>query len=168
VVTVYWPAPRSVVVATIALMCTLGTGAAIAASQTETVELTGYSWQDNTPPGSADICCSVIHRKAGGVGTYVDPITTAVPGRSGQNMQTPAGTRLYIPKLRRYFIVEDSGASAKNLRRFDLWVGGQGYSKSSSDRCMNSFTGRAQVIMNPRSGFPVTVGPLTGPNGCRI
>lgn len=136
--------------------------------RTITADLTGYSFFDNTPPGSADICCKVIHSKAGGVGTYADPITTAVPGRGGRGMQTPAGTRLYIPKLRRYFIVEDSGATPKRLTRFDLWVGGQGFPRSSSDRCMDQVTGTAQVILNPGAGYPVTVGPLTGSRGCRI
>ena len=40
--------------------------------------LTGYSFWDNTPPGSAAIARPVIHRRAGGSGTYGDPITIAV------------------------------------------------------------------------------------------
>jgi hypothetical protein len=172
------PSPRKVVVLLAVLVCAGVVAAApsMAASRgilrgtptTITAELTGYSFQDNTPPNSADICCSVLHKKAGGTGTYADPITTAVPGHSGKSMQTPTGTRLYVVELKRYFIVEDSGASPKSLRRFDLWVGGQGFSKRSSDECMDSFTGRATVVLNPLPGKPVTVGPLTGSNGCRI
>lgn len=135
---------------------------------TITAELTGYSYQDNNPPGSADICCGVIHQKAGGTGTFADPITTAVPGSGGRGMETPVGTRLYVPKLKRYFVVEDSGATKMRTRHFDLWVDGQGFSKRASDRCMDSFTGRAQVILNPGPGLPVIVGPLTGRNGCRV
>ena len=37
--------------------------------------LTGYSYWDNTPPGSAAISKPVIHRRAGGTGKYNDPIT---------------------------------------------------------------------------------------------
>ena len=40
--------------------------------------LTGYSYWDNTPPGSAAIARPVVHRRAGGTGTYSDPITIAV------------------------------------------------------------------------------------------
>jgi hypothetical protein len=138
------------------------------AEKTITARLTGYSWQDNTPPGSADICCGKIHSKAGGTGTYADPITTAVPGRGGKGMEPPAGTRLYVPDLKRYFIVEDSGATKGSKTHFDLWVGGQGFPKSASDKCMNSFTGDHTVILKPAPGEPVTVGPLTGPNGCVI
>jgi len=137
-------------------------------AQTITAELTGYSYQDNSPPGSADICCPVLHQKAGGTGTYEDPITTAVPGSGGRGMETPAGTRLYIEKLRRYFLVEDSGATGTGKARFDLWVGGQGFSKSDSDACMNSLTGDAEVILNPAAGLAVTVGELTVSGGCKI
>lgn len=129
--------------------------------------LTGYSWQDNTPPGSADICCAVLHQKAGGTGTYVDPITTAVAG-SGSSMIFPKGTRFYIPPLKRYVIVEDSGASSDSLPHLDIWVGGRGHSKSDSDACMNSYTGNHTIIQNPAPGHPVTVGELTTSNGCKI
>lgn len=137
-------------------------------AQTITAELTGYSYQDNTPPSSAKISAPVLHKVAGGTGTFADPITTAVPGHSGQGMETPKGTRLYVPRLKRYFIVEDSGATKMSTRHFDLWVGGQGFPKSASDKCMNSYTGREQVVLNPGAGMPVTVGPLTGANGCRV
>ena len=137
-------------------------------THTITARLTGYSYFDNTPPGSADICCPVIHSKAAGTGTYTDPITTAVPGSGGRGMETPAGTRIYIPKLRKYFVVEDSGASKYGTRHFDLWVDGQGHPRRASDRCMDQVTGSAQVVLNPRPGLPVTVGPLTGSNGCHL
>jgi len=136
-------------------------------ARTISAELTGYSWQDNSPPGSAEICCAVIHDQADGQGTFADPITTAVPG-SGSSMETKAGTRLYIEKLRRYFIVEDSGATSTGKTRFDLWVGGQGFSRSDSDACMDELTGDATVILNPADGLPVTAGELTTSNGCKI
>jgi hypothetical protein len=149
---------------------TAGPAGGVVASGTQssiTAELTGYSFQDNTPPGSATISMPVLHSKAGGTGTYADPVTTAVPG-SASSPETPKGTRLYIAKLKRYFIVEDSGATKEGTRHFDLWVDGQGFSKSASDKCMDSYTGTSSVILNPPQGEPVTVGPLTGANGCRI
>ncbi|WP_235857840.1 hypothetical protein [Marimonas lutisalis] len=66
--------------------------------------VTGYSFWDNTPPGSAQIARPVIHRKAGGSGTYSDPVTVAVGhakfgGRS--RMDFPAGTRFYFLNLQK-------------------------------------------------------------------
>jgi 3D (Asp-Asp-Asp) domain-containing protein len=125
-------------------------------------ELTGYSYQDNTPPGSADICCPILHQKAGGTGTYNDPITTAVASSS-----FPPGTRFYVPPIKRYVIVEDSGAS-DGENHLDIWVGGQGHSRSDSDACMDSFTGTHTIIQNPGPGHPVTSGELTTAGGCKI
>lgn len=137
--------------------------------QTITVWMTGYSFQDNRGGNNARICCGVVHREAGGAGTFDDPITVAVPGRDGRGMQTPAGIRFYAPDLRRYLIVEDSGASASSGVHLDVYVGGEGLPRSASERCMNQITsGSVRVVKNPRPGYPVTVGPLTGPGGCRI
>lgn len=140
-----------------------GAGVIVTGSERSiTAELTGYSYQDNTPPGSAEICCAILHQKAGGTGTYADPITTAVASSS-----FPPGTRFYIPSIKRYVIVEDSGAS-DGQNHLDIWVGGQGFSRSDSDACMNSYTGTHQIIQNPGPNHPVTVGELTGRGGCKI
>lgn len=145
-----------------------GPGGSFAPGQTVSASLTGYSYFDNTPAGSADICCPVLHRRAGGRGTYTDPITVAVPG-SGASMQLPAGTRVYVSSLRRYLIVEDSGATREAGRyHFDVWVDGAGYGELSSQACMDELTDTVSVVLNPRPGYPVTVGPLTGSNGCRL
>src|SRR5579871_7032789 len=40
--------------------------------------LTFYGWVDNTPP-SPDIAHGCIHKVAGGVGTYSNPVTYADP-----------------------------------------------------------------------------------------
>jgi hypothetical protein len=128
---------------------------------------TGYSWYDNTPAESADICCGVLHENAGGLGTFKDPITVAVPGSQG-DLETPPGTRLYFPHARRYGIVEDAGASKYARKHFDWWVNGKGYPKADSDECMNDITGVYPIVVNPKPGLPVTVGSLTGPGGCRI
>lgn len=71
---------------------------------------TAYTWHDNTPPGSAVIARSVVHDRAGGVGTWEDPITVAVGHSATGSVHTwdvPAGTRLYFPDLARYGVVED-------------------------------------------------------------
>jgi hypothetical protein len=135
--------------------------------RSEQVRLTGYSYQDNTPPSSAIISMPVIHQVAGGVGTFDDPITAAVPGHAASGVETPAGTTFYVPDLRRYFIVEDSGATeVPGIRHFDLWVDGQGFTKSDSDKCASSCTGTRTAIFNPGPDHPVNPGPLTGHGGC--
>jgi hypothetical protein len=156
-----------VTVPEVGVQASLGGTLSTGTQRSITASLSGYSFQDNTPAGSAIISMPVIHSKAGGTGTFADPITTAVPGSSG-SPETPKGTRIYVARLKRYFVVEDSGATKESVLHFDLYVGGEGFSKSASDKCMNSYTAKLPVIINPAAGLPVTVGALTGPNGCVI
>jgi hypothetical protein len=135
-------------------------------AQTITAELTAYDNTDNQGGNNATICCGIWHRTASGDGTYASPITAAVPG-SGSSMQTPAGTRLYIPALKAYFGVEDSGATQEKLRRFDLWIDGRGLSSASA--CMDKVTRTTTVILNPPPGEPVGhVGPIADATGCHV
>lgn len=133
--------------------------------------MTGYSWQDNTPPGSAIVSHPIVHQRAGGTGTYNDPITVAVPG-TADNMAIPAGTRFYLPSVERYVIVEDTGASPAPVgtdAHLDMWVGGEGGSKASSDACMNEITSTsALAIENPPPNLPVLPGPITQAGRCNI
>jgi hypothetical protein len=63
-----------------------------------------FSWSGAT--GSCErpdhIAYPVIHKSAGGTGTYYDPITAA----SGK-AELAVGTKIYVPFLHRYFILED-------------------------------------------------------------
>lgn len=143
--------------------------------------LTGYSYWDNTPPGSAAIARPVVHRQAGGKGTYRDPITLAVGhvkrGRA-HSMDYPAGTRFYLPLLRKYAIVEDLCGdgdrpqdgpchSGKDGRPWiDIYVDGSRAGKKTSHDCMYKITGMQQVMINPRSDYPVVRGPITE-SGCK-
>lgn len=145
--------------------------------------ITGYSYFDNTPPGSADISNPQIHNKAGGTGTYDDPITVAV-GHSinGGNdvLDWAPGTIFYVPDLRRYFIVEDScgdgghpqdgpchtGYPDPATTWLDVWVGGKGGSRSASDDCMSDITKVSVVVIDAPEGFPVVSGDIYGPGGC--
>jgi len=104
--------------------------------------LTGYSFQDNTPPGSAVVSHSILHRKAGGAGTYNDPITVASPG-SAQDMAFPPGTKFYLPSVLRYVMVEDSGASPAPAGLRGIWTCGSTdrvTAKHASDTCMDLLT----------------------------
>ena len=146
------------------------------------VYLTGYSFWDNTPPGSAAIARPVIRQRAGGSGTYSDPITIAVghsfaTGR--QELDFPAGTRFYFPALRRYAIVEDvcgDGPSPQNgpchvgyngMPWLDIYVDGSGAGPHAANACMRQITGIHEVIVAPPKGSPVVAGPLTE-SGCVI
>ena len=137
--------------------------------------VTGYSFWDNTPPGSARIAHPVIHREAGGTGTYGDPITVAVghTKRGGRNrMDFPAGTRFYFPNLQKYGIVEDlcgDGPRPQDgpcysgyggLAWLDIYVGGRSVGSAASDKCMRSITGVQDVIVNPAPGMPVRPGEI--------
>lgn len=142
--------------------------------------LTGYSFWDNTPPGSAAIARPVIHRRAGGSGTYGDPITIAVGYRlvnASARLDFPAGTRFYIPAIRRYAIVEDICGDGNQPHLtgchrgkngapwLDIYVGGQSAGRVASDACMRRITGMKKFIMNPRNGYPVEPGALSE-SGC--
>jgi hypothetical protein len=152
-----------------------------------TAYVTGYTWFDNSPPG-AGIYDPIIHTVAGGVGTYADPITVAVgwSTASGQPVLTyAAGTRMYLPHLRRYFIVEDrcgsqvppESGSCYNLANappgattwVDVWVGGQvGDNSSAVIACANTITDIHTIIVNPVSTYPVVSGPIYYNGACTL
>lgn len=136
--------------------------------------ITGYSYYDNTPPGSTDISNGVLHSKAGGTGSFTDPITLAVGhviSGSKDTLDYAAGTRFYIPDLRRYFMVEDTCGDGNSPQSgpchtgyqghpwLDVYVG-QGASKSASDACMDKITEIHEVLINPAPNYPVVVGDI--------
>lgn len=143
--------------------------------------LTGYSYWDNTPPGSAAIARPVIHRRAGGTGTFNDPITIAV-GHSivggRQTLDFQEGTVFYIGSLQKYAIVEDvcgDGPTPQNgpchsgrngLPWLDIYVGGARAGASVANECMRRITAVHSFIINPRQGYPVISGELA--NNCQI
>ena len=139
-----------------------------------TAYTTGYGWPDNTPPGGA-ISNPVIHSTAGGTGTYADPITLAVGHSiiSGQDiLDYAAGTKFYIPNLRKYFIVEDTCGDGNQPQNgpchtgyqghvwVDMWVGGQGLSSQGTLACEDTITDLHTIIENPASNYAVVPGPV--------
>jgi len=145
------------------------------------VYVTAYSWSDNTPPGSSAVSHSVLHRRAGGTGTYADPVTVAVghDRSTGRDvLDHPAGTRFYLPHLRRYVIVEDtcgdgpapqdgpchdlSQAPAGTTLWLDVWVGGADGSPSDVEECAARLTGDGgrTAVLDPPAGLPVLAGPV--------
>src|SRR5580692_8695053 len=73
-------------------------GGAGEAGVMQTVEMTFYGWDDNSPPGNAIAYPAgsfpTVHTAAGGTGTYADPITYAT-----DKSEIPIGTRLYAPVI---------------------------------------------------------------------
>lgn len=139
--------------------------------------VTAYTWFDNTPQGSPDISHPVLHQKAGGIGTYEDPVTVAV----GHSLETgedvldvPAGTRIYLPDVRRYFIVEDtcgdgptpedgpchSGAEERGGASIwiDIWIGGEGAQESFARDCTEQVTGVRTAVFHPADNYVVAAG----------
>ncbi|MCW2900947.1 MAG: hypothetical protein JWO67_3212 [Streptosporangiaceae bacterium] len=134
-----------------------------------TIELTGYSFQDNTPPGSATVSHPILHKQAGGTGTFDDPITVAVPN-SGKG-RFPAGTKFYLSSVQRYVIVEDTGASPAGGGvdgHLDMWIGGQDGTRAATDACMSALTGTVPAELNPPKGRPVMAGPIFAGGACHI
>jgi hypothetical protein len=130
--------------------------------------VTGYSYWDNDPPGSAAISHPVIHKTAGGMGTYANPITVAVGKKGGSGaLLWAAGTRFYVPKLQKYFMVEDSCANCHSgypssaSTWLDVYVDGSTSGRAASDAAMNALTGVQTVIRNPASNLAVRPGPIS-------
>lgn len=133
------------------------------------VYLTGYSFHDNTPPESAVVSHPILHRVAGGQGTYRDPITVAVPG-SPTRMTWLPGTRFYLPTVRRYVIVEDSGASPAPrdvAAHLDMWIDGRHGGTGATEDCMSRLTGTVEAVVSPPPGLPVLTGPIFA-DRCRL
>lgn len=134
--------------------------------QTVLTRTTGYDWWDNTPIGSAAIAYEEVRNRhaAGGVGTYADPITIAMP-LPGGHLQYPKGTRFYIPTIRRYAILEDEGDENMLLYAdygaqtwIDIWIDGSHASESAASACMDQMTDVQKVIVNPKPTYPVAPG----------
>ena len=135
-----------------------------------TIWLTGYSWQDNTPPGSSIVGEPVLHQQAAGTGTFADPITVAVPGHQG-DMDWLPGTKFYLPTVQRYVIVEDSGAAKPPTgadTHLDMWIDGRDGTKQTSDDCASQFTGYVPAQLNPPDHLPVRAGPIQTGGTCNI
>jgi hypothetical protein len=148
-----------------------------------TAYVTGYSWFDNTPVGSALVSHPVLHSSAGGTGTWEDPITVAV----GHSLATghdvlrwAPGTRFYLPDLRRYLIVEDTcgdgptpqhepcsvGFPAADTTWLDVWIDGRSDTPARTVACARAISGSRTVLVDPLRGHPVVAGPIAGSGSC--
>jgi hypothetical protein len=133
--------------------------------------ITFYGWPDNSPPGN-QIAHPVIHKHAGGDGTYCNPTTFATERANDRSI--PYGIKIYVPFIKQYFIREDlcassgpkrgSGSNGCHKIWFDLWIGGTATSnKRAVIACERRLTpnGKVDAILWPQSGLPVAhPGPI--------
>jgi hypothetical protein len=160
-------------VLTAAITGMFGGGVANAATNQQAF-LTFYGWWDNTPPGNG-ISYPQIHSGAGGTGTFSDPITFA-----SSTAEISPGTVIWVPRVRKYFIMEDDcqecGADwsgpgpngGPGLRHYDLWLGGKDGSPFDAINCEDALTNYnadgtpvlESVIANPPSDEPFDPTPI--------
>lgn len=139
------------------------TGSAATSEQRIDAWITGYTYWDNTPPGSAAIARPTIHDEAGGVGTFEDPITIAV-GRGHAGWHYQPGTRIYLEGLEKYAVVEDlCGACGKGRNgrpHLDLYIGGENTTAHAANACAMKITAVQTIVVNPAAGYPVNPGEV--------
>ena len=135
--------------------------------------VTLYGAHDNTPANSTAIAYPVIHQRAGGTGTYADPISFAT-----DKSELAIGTRIYYPYLKRYFIMEDDCTECDEdwtghgpdggpqFRHIDLWAGDS--DDPDIENCEGDLTqdGQVAVIVKPASNLPVSTVPLYANGKC--
>jgi hypothetical protein len=143
------------------------TGTPTGTGRTDKFYVTLYGAHDNTPANSRDIAYPVIHKEAGGTGTFEDPLTFATDKR-----ELPVGTIVYYPYLKRYFIMEDDCTECDNdwsdrrYKHIDLWAGAS--NDPDIERCEASLTqdGQVEVIVGAPDGLPVDRTPLYDGGKC--
>lgn len=122
--------------------------------------ITFYGWPDNSPPGPA-IAYPGLHKQAGGTGTFADPVTFATAPK-----EFVPGTKLYVPYLSKYVIMEDSCADCtsdwnKGVTHIDIWMNSNANFKKQVLACEDKYTeNNMTVIVNPPSNETVNATPL--------
>ena len=145
------------------------------ASSNITAQLTFYGAKDNCPPGG-EIAYPKIHKQAGGLGTYADPITFA-----GAIKAIPKYAIVYVPKYSKYFIQEDQCEecekdwSKSSTYHLDLWMGPL-TAESAIIPCENQLSddkATSTVMLNPPNNLKVDTTAFFDPkrsanNGCIV
>ena len=132
-------------------------------NSTKVLTLTFYGYPDNDPPGN-EIAYPHVHEIAGGIGTYDDPVTVAiVTDINGGNWA--AGTRMYVPSLKKYLLVEDECASCVP-DQIDVWMDSTIDYPNEALQCEKTWTPGApvDVEIDPLSGREVIMAPFFDPN----
>ncbi len=129
-------------------------------ANTLSVFVTYYGWPDNDPAGNAIAYPKSdgypsIHEGAGGTGTFENPVTFAAKiGRF------PVGTKLYVPYIKKYVILEDTCASC-TANWIDIWMESDGNYQSKVIACEEYWTKENMIVeVNPPAGREVVTTPL--------
>jgi 3D (Asp-Asp-Asp) domain-containing protein len=131
--------------------------------------VTFYGYDDNDngagTRGSAAIAYPGLHRMATeDVGSYERPSTFATDRRIA-----PRGSRIYIPKFRKYYIMEDlcgacKASADRGQVKVDLFMGGntalQGQPLVDCQRAHTTADHSEEIIFNPGPHHPVDPTPL--------
>jgi 3D (Asp-Asp-Asp) domain-containing protein len=130
------------------------TVAIVGGTYTKTGELTFYGAGDNCPP-SGDIAYPVLHKEAGGKGTFDDPITIASDKR-----WLPKGTKVYVDVYKKYFIMEDECEECeedynKGKYHIDAWLGPDTIEKGSTNCEIQLSIKSTSFTVNPGSSHEV-------------
>jgi hypothetical protein len=157
------------------------------------VYVTWYGFNDNSCQVETDHNCNTIgfpmsdgfptKHEIGteGDGSYANPGTFATAADdSGSPAEFAPGTIIYIPKVRKYFIMEDQCAECgmewdqKKAYHVDVWMGP---SYGSDDAALmgceddltlgdGTFMGTGTIIVNPAPDLPVEPAPLFANGSC--
>jgi len=130
-----------------------------------TSEVTFYGAKDNCPPGG-DIAYPSSdpgrHQAAGGSGTWEDPVTFA-----GAEKAVGPGTRVYVPFLKKYAVMEDQCEECEDDWKsgkwhMDIWMGpDQATQGPGLIACEDALSrSSAQVWVDPPQGLEVDSTPL--------
>lgn len=143
----------------------------------QSLYMTFYGWEDNSPPGGAIAYGKgdgfpTVHSVAGGTGTYADPITFA-----SDKAEIPVGTLVYSSFLEKYLVMEDDCGecdtdwSTSGAWHIDVWMNSDGTeSPASLAACEDAWTQAATTVeLGPPPGRTVTTAPLFVPatDACR-
>jgi hypothetical protein len=160
--------------------------------QISDVYITWYGFNDNSCQVESQHNCNtiafpksdgfpVVHDIATeGKGTYDDPITFATAAKdSGSPAEFPPGTRIYVPLVHKYFIMEDQCYEcgqewfSKGSYHVDLWMGpSYGSANSPLMSCEDKLTqgdpyhGTGTILVNPSKNHPVDTSPLFHNDSC--
>lgn len=102
---------------------------------------------------------------AGGSGTFEDPITAAA---SSGNRLFPPGTLVYMPALKKYFLVEDECESCSEEAWLDLWMESDADSDPMAvEMCESDWTGDdallREVDIDPPADLDADLTPFIDP-----
>lgn len=118
-----------------------------------------YSALDKLPVGSLTIAFpTILHGAAGGSGTYDDPLTLAAAAGT-----FAPGTRIYVPGVKRYFVLEDSCLLCHGL---ELWTGSAIDAGMLTCQTRLTRTGDQPYQIDPPAGLPVVAGNLYENGAC--